>query len=204
MKTAAYSQFYTNWVQRTHSQVVQMGLKLQNTTRQEKASPTAAYVKIINIIVVHLLALAGNWAYLTDKLSTHIQSQWGFDGRNKQLCSPHVQAVATPAVYAAQSQAGTPTVQKTPSSTQSPFYRKSRWMRQAHGRCTVLLPKGIVPGQLFVVSSGTILQLYHKPTKQTFELGLYMLGQRSKFKYYATEPSAYSVVILKSTENVPT
>lgn len=77
-------------------------------------------------------------------------------------------------------------------------------MRHAHGRYTALLPKGIVPGQLFVVSSGTILQLYHKPTKQTFELGIYMLGQHSKFKHYANEPSLYIVVILKSTESVPT
>lgn len=36
-----------------------------------------------------------------------------------QLCSPRVPAVAAPAVNAAQSLAGTPTVQKTLSSTQA-------------------------------------------------------------------------------------
>lgn len=51
---------------------------------------------------------------------------------------------------------------------------------------TVLLPKGIVPGQLFVVSWGTILQLYHKPTKHTFVLGIYTSGEHNKFKYHAT------------------
>lgn len=51
---------------------------------------------------------------------------------------------------------------------------------------TVLLPKGTVPGQLFVVSWGTILQLYHKPTKHTFELGIYVSGQHNKFKYQAS------------------
>lgn len=68
-----------------------------------------------------------------------------------QLCSPHVQAVAAPAVNVAQSQAGTPTVEKTPSSTQSSPFDRNDTLRNVD-ICAVLSPEGIVPGQVYVVS----------------------------------------------------
>lgn len=71
-----------------------------------------------------------------------------------QLCSPHVQAAATSAVNAAQSQAGTPTIHKTLSSTQSRyFYRDERnYILRNVEIYIALSPKDTVPGQPSVVS----------------------------------------------------
>lgn len=46
---------------------------------------------------------------LTNTLSRHNQSQWGFCGKSMLLCNPHVQEVAAPVGSVGQSLAGIPT-----------------------------------------------------------------------------------------------
>lgn len=135
--------------------------KLQEKKRNLK---TATFARVMNIIAVHSLVWHGTQTYWIDRPSTRNQSQWGSGGRSRQLCSPHVSAGAASAWCAAQSRAGTPTVQKTTVNTELPLHRKE-W------RCAKIkwtLPEGIVPGRLSVVSWGTILRLYRRPTKHTF------------------------------------
>lgn len=173
-----------------------MGLKLQNTTRKPgKHTFNCSFCQNYkSIFVLHLLVLTGNRAYLTDKLSTHNQSQWGFDGRNMQLCSPHVRAVAAPAVNAAQSRAGTPTVQETPSSTQNPFYRKMRWSgKNILSSYQKVLCQGNFLWYLEVQSSSYITSL------QNTHLNLVYTCQDSTISL-----NIRPVMILKPTETTPT
>lgn len=87
-----------------------MGLKLQKTTRENKDSSPGKHTAATTFChTFTCLNWEWNHTYLTGKLSTHNQSQWGFDGRNMQLCSPRVRAAVAQAVNAAPSQAGTPT-----------------------------------------------------------------------------------------------
>lgn len=143
---------------------------LQEKTRESVTT------SIIKIAVMHT---GSSLTYLTDKLSTRNQSQWGYDGRSMQLCSPHVQAVAAPAVNVAQSQAGTPTVEKTPSSTQSsPFDRNmtemilsEMWIFVLYSHQKVLC-QGKFMWYLEVQSSSYIASLQNKHLKVNKELGI--------------------------------
>ena len=115
--------------------------------------------------LLRCICLCLNYTHLIDKLSTHNQFQWDSGGRNTQLCSPHVRVVAAPAVNAAQSREGTPTVQKT----QLLFLDLNNTMYniKSVSNYNPFSPKGIVPRLLSAVFSGTSLQLYHKPINQT-------------------------------------
>lgn len=80
-----------------------MGLKLQNTTREDKSVTSLQLCVVLHFIPFNLDT------YLTNKPSTRNQFQWGCDDRNTPLCSRHAPVAAAPAASAVRRRAGTPT-----------------------------------------------------------------------------------------------